>query len=376
MLAERTKRTVTEIMEPHKDVLQDMIPPKKHLLRHQPANAQIGLMEGNTFCTTLEPRLFTIDLSTVEHKVFFTEVRCFYVFLQTFTIKSVYSRTYFGNHVFLFQLLNLCEADDTALLKLPCYKSVNNLVPLKKSGLSTYHVVRSLSQCSVVYSCVWIVLFLLSSEALAACHYITQCRDKIFVVLYKSLNSNNKELQLAAHQCMEKFVSGYSLKIETVHSAVRPLLQILGDYRNLNLSVIRKLSSVTRLFPDTFNENLCDQLLVGTPFFAFRFTVFVLYFSIFCVFMFVATLSEVVRPGDHCAEGFASRNWSGSIKRMFNTCLHNKTFSKSSPTIFLILGNGGLCCVGEHVPHDSSRTFQTHQTTNRTHSQRRKGVTG
>ena len=33
------------------------------------------LQEGNTFCTTLEPRLFTIDLNTVEHKVFFTEVR-------------------------------------------------------------------------------------------------------------------------------------------------------------------------------------------------------------------------------------------------------------------------------------------------------------
>ncbi len=37
-------KSITEIMEPHKDVLQDMIPPKKHLLRHQPANAQIGLM--------------------------------------------------------------------------------------------------------------------------------------------------------------------------------------------------------------------------------------------------------------------------------------------------------------------------------------------
>lgn len=55
-------------------VLQDMVPPKKHLLRHQPANAQIGLMEGNTFCTTLQPRLFTMDLSVVEHKVFYTEV--------------------------------------------------------------------------------------------------------------------------------------------------------------------------------------------------------------------------------------------------------------------------------------------------------------
>jgi len=57
------KKTVSEVMDPHKDVLADIIPPKKHLLRHQPANAQIGLMDGNTFCTTLEPRLFTIGKS-------------------------------------------------------------------------------------------------------------------------------------------------------------------------------------------------------------------------------------------------------------------------------------------------------------------------
>ena len=97
------------------------------MLRHQPVNAQIGLMDGNTFCTTLYPRLFTIDLKIMEHKVFFTE------------------------------LLSLCEADDVSLQKLPCYKSINNLVPLRKSAL----------------------------RALAACHYIPECREKIFQVLFK-----------------------------------------------------------------------------------------------------------------------------------------------------------------------------------------------
>ena len=43
-LAECTKKTVTEIMTPHKDVLVETIPPKKHLLRYQPVNAQIGVM--------------------------------------------------------------------------------------------------------------------------------------------------------------------------------------------------------------------------------------------------------------------------------------------------------------------------------------------
>ena len=42
------------------------------------------------------------------------------------------------------------------------------------------------------------------SEALSACHYIPQARDKIFSVLYKALNSNNSDLQEAAHDCMKK----------------------------------------------------------------------------------------------------------------------------------------------------------------------------
>lgn len=60
LLAEKQGKTVTAIMEPFRDVLVDMVPPKKHLLKHQPAIAQMGLMDGNMFCTTLNPRLFQI----------------------------------------------------------------------------------------------------------------------------------------------------------------------------------------------------------------------------------------------------------------------------------------------------------------------------
>ena len=41
ILSQITGKAVTDVMAPHKDVLQDMIPPKKHLLRHQPVNAQV-----------------------------------------------------------------------------------------------------------------------------------------------------------------------------------------------------------------------------------------------------------------------------------------------------------------------------------------------
>ncbi|XP_052224459.1 transformation/transcription domain-associated protein-like isoform X9 [Dreissena polymorpha] len=199
-------KTVAAIMEPHKEVLQDMIPPKKHLLRHQPANAQIGLMDGNTFCTTLNPRLFTIDLTITEHNVYFSELQ------------------------------NLCDAEDSVLLKLPCYKSVTNLMPLRKSAL----------------------------RALAACSYIPGKREKIFQVLYKALNSKSSDLQEVAHECMksfQQFIANGQIEMEIVHSAMRPLLLMLGDYRNLDLNVIQRLSSLTQLFPNTFNEKLCEQLL-------------------------------------------------------------------------------------------------------------------
>lgn len=36
------------------------------------------------------------------------------------------------------QLLNLCEAEDAALMKLPCYKSLPSLVPLRIAALSEW----------------------------------------------------------------------------------------------------------------------------------------------------------------------------------------------------------------------------------------------
>lgn len=160
LIAELQKKSVTEVMDQHREVLADIIPPKKHLLRHQPASAQIGLMDGNTFCTTLEPRLFTIDLANSYHKLFFHE------------------------------LLTLCEAEDAILNKLDCYKNVTNLVPLRKSAL----------------------------RALAACHYIVDqvARDKILAILLKALEKNNAELQEAAFECLQKFITGHSVDKEIV----------------------------------------------------------------------------------------------------------------------------------------------------------------
>ena len=39
-----------------------------------PFHMHACMQDGNTFCTSLTPRLFSIDLSIPEHKVFFNEV--------------------------------------------------------------------------------------------------------------------------------------------------------------------------------------------------------------------------------------------------------------------------------------------------------------
>ena len=156
-------KTVTEVMLPHKDTLIEMVPPKKHLLRLQPVSAQIGIMEGNTFCNMLVPRLFGIDPNVNESK---------------------------PHMIFVTELITLCDTDDASLMKVPMqdrFKTVSNLTPLRKSAL----------------------------RALAACHYIPQHRDKIFAVLYKALNSNT-ELQEFAFECLKKFIAGCTINVEQV----------------------------------------------------------------------------------------------------------------------------------------------------------------
>ncbi|XP_055874365.1 transformation/transcription domain-associated protein-like isoform X5 [Biomphalaria glabrata] len=202
ILSEVTKKTVTEIMEPHKELLADMIPPKKHLLRNIALVSQIGLMEGYTFCVTLEPRLFNFDANQVEHTVFFNEV------------------------------FHMCDVEENVLMKQACYKNITNLVPLKKSAL----------------------------KALAACNLVLNKKEKIFQTLYKALNSSNSEIQETAHESMKMFMQGCAIDVEMAYTAMRPLLSYLSDFRSLTLSIIKRLSSLVQLFPNSFNEKLCESM--------------------------------------------------------------------------------------------------------------------
>lgn len=60
---------------------------------------------------------------------------------------------------------------------------------------------------------------------------------------------------------MQKFLSGFQIDMEMVHPVMRPLLLTLGDHRHLSVNGAKRLSYLTQLFPSTFSEKLCEQLL-------------------------------------------------------------------------------------------------------------------
>lgn len=76
----------------------------------------------------------------------------------------------------------------------------------------------------------------------------------------KHINTYCLVLQ-AGFECMQKFLSGFQIDMEMVHPVMRPLLLTLGDHRNLSVNGAKRLSYLTQLFPSTFSEKLCEQLL-------------------------------------------------------------------------------------------------------------------
>uniref|UniRef100_A0A8D8UEY6 Transformation/transcription domain-associated protein n=1 Tax=Cacopsylla melanoneura TaxID=428564 RepID=A0A8D8UEY6_9HEMI len=204
-LAETQRKSVGEIMEPHRDIVTMNIPPKKLNITDYSANAQIGLMEANTFCQSLTPRFFSIDVNENDHHSFF-------------------------QHVY-----NICESSDQALIKMPCYKSVDSLVPLRKAAM----------------------------RALASWHYVPGMVQKIFNVLYLGLDKPNTELQTAAFEAMKTFVNGSPIELKTMYDVTKPFLLTLRDYVNFDLKSVKKLSYIVQSFPSIFNEKLCQQLLIN-----------------------------------------------------------------------------------------------------------------
>ncbi|CAL8129543.1 unnamed protein product [Orchesella dallaii] len=203
LLAELQGKTVSAVVEPHREVLVDMIPPRKHLIRHQSVQYQLGILDGNAFCLSLRPKLFSLDWSINEHKVFIQE------------------------------LLLLGEADENNLTKLPCYKLAPSVVPPRKAVMSV----------------------------LACLAEVPTQRNKIIGIFLRHLNSPNNEVQKHAYECLKKFTDSDPISMEVQSAAIRPVLQQMTTFRSVTIPMLSQLSYLYQLFPHAIPEKVWETLV-------------------------------------------------------------------------------------------------------------------
>lgn len=89
---------------------------------------------------------------------------------------------------FFDELIMLCDYDDNTMTKIPCYKSLTNLIPIRKAML----------------------------RLLAACYYIQDRRNDIFQHLYNALNSTSAEMQEVGYQCIKEISTKYEIDNDMV----------------------------------------------------------------------------------------------------------------------------------------------------------------
>jgi transformation/transcription domain-associated protein len=242
LISELQSKTVHSLIQPFNDILIETVGPRKHLkLRHYPPQSQIGILDGLEFCSSTQPQLFVLNMSSPEHSNLFQE------------------------------LIPICEGDENQLLKNVCYKNLNDMTPLRKSALN----------------------------ALASFYHLLEQRETILSTLHRALASTNQEIQQVAFSCLQKFIKNtenYSSSLRSTHNQavqahqngqgpppqplhpgmenLRQTMQIAADYlreylhplteyTSLNLNVIQHLSYITQLYPTILNEKFSEYLLTN-----------------------------------------------------------------------------------------------------------------
>ncbi|KAL5252847.1 hypothetical protein ACHWQZ_G015572 [Mnemiopsis leidyi] len=211
VLSEVTGKTVKEMLEPlPKDLITETVWPKKQTMFTLPETKQLACMESIVFCSSLEPRLITLDVTgTAEGQ---------------------------GRKKQLEEILMICGLSQQELLnKYSCYKKSSNITLLKKTAL----------------------------KVLSYCHYLTQHEPEIFKVMYDILTGTDKELQLCAKDAIQLYQRNKreDIVLDTVHKEIRPLLTQLTDWKHLTVHLLEVLTHLMELFSTLFNDKLCDQLL-------------------------------------------------------------------------------------------------------------------
>lgn len=206
------KITVAALLEPFKSFFAEMIvfSPTKTYLRHQPLTTQIGILEANHFCTTLEPKLLKFD-----------------------------------NYQFLTDVKIIIKCDDDTMSRYDAYKDAKQLPELRETAMK------------VLVS--WHYIYHKQHYDTDKVKNVNFC-DEAFVTLFKAMETY-QNLQDTAFECLKKLTLECKEKCETGWPIQNSFLDSLGDYLSWTTNSIKRLSYYSLLFPKVFTEKTCDQLL-------------------------------------------------------------------------------------------------------------------
>ena len=206
------KITVAALLEPHKNFFTDMIvfSPTKTYLRHQPLSTQIGILEANHFCTSLEPKLVRFD-----------------------------------NFQLITDVKIIIKYDDDTMSRYDAYKDPKQLPELRETAMK------------VLVS--WHYVYHNKFYDTDKVQNVNFC-DEAFVTLFKAMETY-PSLQDTAFECLKRLTIECKEKSETGWPIQNSFLDSLGDYMSWNINSIKRLSYYSLLFPKVFTEKTCDQLL-------------------------------------------------------------------------------------------------------------------
>ena len=82
--------------------------------------------------------------------------------------------------------------------------------------------------------------------------------------MYDALNSTNDEIQKVGDKCTETFLANCGTdKRQKAYEYMRDLLKsLMNSYKVLNLNAVARISSLSKLFPQSFNERFCRAIVM------------------------------------------------------------------------------------------------------------------
>ena len=193
--------SVTTLLASQKRIISEYFSFQESPLKILPRSVQIGFLDGFFFCNSQNPRIFSIDTNNVFHNIFIDD------------------------------LFSLCDCEELGVAKPQKTDSINQ------------ELVRT------------------SLYALTALCYSPDLRERIFKCLCTFIRHGNPDLMDDAKACMHMFIQDHHDQ-KLAHDGLRGFLNsILRVHASLTPPLLQRLTCMISLFPASFNEKFCNQLL-------------------------------------------------------------------------------------------------------------------